>query len=463
MRIKSLTELREVDERTLVFNPVGLGGRMRPEDSTEYQQQVVARYGLVPTVTDATRQSFEQLRTIYAYGVLCYEIFTLVEDRALLVFEQALRDRFVDFHHGKVTFVDPRTGKTQELAATSYEQVFEFVSGNRKWELQIGGGPETMVFNGMLAGLRQWARRTGLLRGQRNRAVEHAITLLRDGVAHPNSYTLTTPVDAATTISDLAEIINHLWGSATPGGRLYPAPVHRTIIAVIWHQDGNQVMAGAATADPEAADHHQIDTEHAADDDASESGGEQDDDWTCVLMRGVLHDRDLLHFDAMYETARYPSEWLWGPGNTRDAMAWLAAQQPSGDEVDVLDRLFFLRYHDSLLYLPRSPDVAAAVTDDQRPGIWYVIRADSPDHAFNHMRQVLAGGYGCDLQGQCRQCPAEIVRAGSWEDAMNVLRANGVQVARREVPDIRVPCRMGWPRCNRILGNGSWDIPEEER
>jgi hypothetical protein len=33
------------------------------------------------------------------------------------------------------------------------------------------------------------------------------------------------PADAARTISDLAEIINQFWGSATPGGRLYPAPI----------------------------------------------------------------------------------------------------------------------------------------------------------------------------------------------------------------------------------------------
>ena len=46
---------------------------------------------------------------------------------------------------------------------------------------------------------------------------------------------------------------------------------------------------------------------------------------------------------------------------------------------------------------------------------------------------------------------------------MSLLAARGVQVSRRHVPDVRVPSRMGWPRCNRILGNGSWDIPEEEQ
>lgn len=77
-----------------------------------------------------------------------------------------------------------------------------------------------------------------------------------------------------------------------------------------------------------------------------------------ALVRGVPHDRDLLHFDAKYETARNPAEWLWGPGSGRDAVAWLAREHPPDDEVDLLDRIFLLRYHAPLLYLPRNPDLA---------------------------------------------------------------------------------------------------------
>jgi hypothetical protein len=47
MIIKSLSELQEADERTMRFHPLGLGGHMRPEDSAEFQQQVIARYQLV--------------------------------------------------------------------------------------------------------------------------------------------------------------------------------------------------------------------------------------------------------------------------------------------------------------------------------------------------------------------------------------------------------------------------------
>ena len=48
MYIKSLAELREADERTLQFNPVGLGGRMRPEGSAAFQPQGVGAPGPPP-------------------------------------------------------------------------------------------------------------------------------------------------------------------------------------------------------------------------------------------------------------------------------------------------------------------------------------------------------------------------------------------------------------------------------
>ena len=454
VNIEPLSELQKPDDRTLHFGPYGLGGTMRPEDSAEFQQRVVARHQLVPAVADGTRQTFEQLKTIYAYGVLCYDIFTVVHDHALLVFEQALRDRFIHFHRGAVTFAEPRTGREQQITADRYEQVLEFIAGHRRWQLRVGPGGGTVEFNGMLGGLWEWARRAGLVRGQRNRGTERALSNLRNFVAHPTSYHLITPADAANTIADLAEIINHLWGSATPGGRLYPAPTPRTTIALMWSKEGSEVRSVVMAGLPAdlTADEDKLSAEDAA---------QEQDDWTYILVRGVANDWDLLHFDAQYETARFPSEWLWGPGSARDAIAWLRQNQPADDEVEILDRPFLIRFHDDLLYLPQSPGVAAGIPDDDRPGIWYLVRADSPLDAFNHLRQALAGGFGCTTEERCPQCPVEIISAGSWHETMDSLASTGLTVGKREVPDVRVPSRMGGIRCNRILGSGSWDIPDQ--
>ncbi len=85
----------------------------------------MAQFELAPQVAEGTRNSFEALRTAFARGLFCYEIFTLVNDRGLLVFEQALRDRFIDHHKGTVTFVDPRDGSQHPVGAAKYQQMHD--------------------------------------------------------------------------------------------------------------------------------------------------------------------------------------------------------------------------------------------------------------------------------------------------------------------------------------------------
>jgi hypothetical protein len=198
--------------------------------------------------------------------VFCYAIFTLVNDRGLLVFEQALRDRFVDHHKGTVTFVDPRDGSQHAVGAVTYQQMYDVVRKNRRWRLLLDDG-QTMVFNGMLGDLRTWARRLGLLCGQRNRVIEQAIANLRNMAAHPD-YHLTTPVDAARTLSELAEIIDHLWAVATPGGRLYPAPIRREVVVMAWNATGTELHMALADGLSDAAD-------------------PDDQPWRCAVVRAV--------------------------------------------------------------------------------------------------------------------------------------------------------------------------------
>lgn len=38
MEVRSLDELREADERTLPFGPLGLGGKLKPQDAAEFQE-----------------------------------------------------------------------------------------------------------------------------------------------------------------------------------------------------------------------------------------------------------------------------------------------------------------------------------------------------------------------------------------------------------------------------------------
>ncbi len=437
MEIRSLEELRRVDERTPRFAPLGLatGGKLRPEDAAVYQQEVISHAELVPAVAEGTRTAFGRLRSLHAYGVLSYDIFTVADDLAHLVIEQALRDRFVEFHEGVVPFKDAR-GMVHEVTAASFDALYREIHKEsrlrkpERWRLRLRSTGELIYFDGMLDSLLRWARGEGLLRGQRNRWREPALKRLRDFVAHGSGGHLVTPVDSALTISDAAEIINHLWGSATPGGRLYPAPIQREIQVVAW-SPGGSVMSGLASSympDPQF------------------SG------WTYVLVRAVLHDAGLRRLDALYETTTYPCDLLWGPGTWEDASAWLHEERPTNDEVEVLDRLFLFQRHTGRLYLPRSPDVAAGLAEEERQGTWYLVRADFPADAVTHARNVIAGQCSSD-RGSCGQCAAEAVGTGTWQEMIDIAVSTGITINPRQPLDAKVPSIMGWPRYFEVPGD----------
>lgn len=416
MQFKSWDQLREPDMRALHFTPWGLGAAMPPEDNLEYLQKMLATFELAPQVAEGTRRSFERLRSMTPYGILNYEIFTAVSDLALLTIEQALRDRFLEEHRGTVVFIDP-TGEPRPFQVTTYEDVHRQAqkksTANAKalkraaaqgapapalWELQVGSG--SMRFDGMLASLREWARRLGLLRGQRNRNAERMLTKLRNFVAHPANYNLGTPVEALSMLSELAEIINQLWGQATPGGRLYPAPVPRDVAAFAWR--GGEFLSMRAE-----------NLQHAAD---------LDEGYQFALALAVIdrrcHDPHLPQFDSRYETTAFPVDLLWGPGTRTQAMHWLQEHQPQPDEVDHLDRLFALRATDGHLSMPMRPEIAAALPPRDREGLWYLVRADYPTDAFTHARNLNDGAPRCAADGPCHTCHAETVATGTFTDTI---------------------------------------------
>jgi hypothetical protein len=106
--IKTFAELTTPDQRTLRFTPLGLStmGLMQAEAAAEFQQQVIADSDLHPDVAEGTRNSFERIRTLHSYGILCYEAFTVAEDLAWLLLEQALRERFIDFFSGSIPLIN---------------------------------------------------------------------------------------------------------------------------------------------------------------------------------------------------------------------------------------------------------------------------------------------------------------------------------------------------------------------
>jgi hypothetical protein len=395
MQIKTLEELQCADERALAFTPMGLG-HMEAADAAEYQQQVVSSIELAADVAPATRRAFERLRTAYAHGVLCYEIYTLVHDHALLIVEQALRDRLMEHYDNAITFVT-KQGETKTIETDDYEEVFQACSG--KWHLLVGDDGPPLQFNGMLPNLTAWARRVGYFRGQQNRRQEEVHGDLRNMVAHGSPH-LTKPIEAASELRAAAEIINQLWGEPTTDGKYYPAPKPRHLIAIGWSDAGGI---------------QRLDAHHLATDPSVHQ------DRKYIIVKAVADDSGLWDFNSLYEMTSYPAEWLWGPGTVDDAVAWMQATDPVVNDQDHLDRVFAIRTDDGYLYAPQRPEIAAAAVDLEQAGEWFVVRADHPSHARVHIRNRLTTE-DCQEDGPCKWCSAELLAHGTYSEVGEVLR-----------------------------------------
>jgi hypothetical protein len=424
-----LDELRRFDTTVRPLVPSGAS----EEQATEHLQRYVAHLDLAAGVPDGLRASYERLRTTYAYGVLYYDFYTIVHDLARLLPEQALRERFIIDHPDGAVFRHT-SGDERTLTADSYENLHEQIrrlNRQRGWKLELGSGG-VMYFDGMLTALTEWAREESLLHGQRNRRVENLLADMRNRVAHPTSYHRTMPGDAAHAIADSAEIVNRLWGHSGQG-RMYPAPRRREIMIVGWAE----AVAYAMHPDVELPGHVNTSTI----------------DWVVVKADP---DDDVLSFDALYETTRTPIELLWGPGSLADARHGVATNKPHADEVGLLDRSFLVRYHESRVELPRSPEIAAGLAEtEMSSGEWILITADSPLEVFHHARQLLARGHGCAPSGYCKQCAVNTVARGGLADVMATIKT---PVSPRIAPDLRVPGMRGWPRWNEVI-EGSEDTP----
>lgn len=428
MEIKTLAELTTPDPLTLRFTPSGfsMGGTMKPESSAQFQQQSIAAYDLHSSVAENTRKSFERLRILHSHGVLFYEAFAIAADLSWLVMEQSFRECFVAHYDGVIPFKSS-SGEEDRLSVQNFDEVYEAVNRGKfrtnSWNLVIKSTNETMKFRGNLTHLQTWARKEGLLHGQRNRGMERIQRDKRNSVAHAN-YQVTTPFVSARAISDLSEIINRLWGHSTPGGRLYPAPLTREVLVVAWDdsQDGSNLtqfrgdqLVGCLT--------------------------EFDDgkNWTFLVIRGVFDD-DQMEFDAQFERTKFPSELLWGPGKKEDALAWLQTDQPAGDTVQYLDRLFAFRINDGKVSLPRRPEVALALPLGYQAGRWLLIQADFPNDAFAHARHIKDGKL-CEKVESIPVCDVQDIFDGGWQGMVDKLSAEYKLAEPTELSRARVPPR----------------------
>lgn len=417
-----LAHLQAPDPRTLAFTPwgLGVGVAMRAEDAASMWAGEAARLRLADDVAEGTRRVFAELVEYLPYGLLHYPLFTLIHDRALFVLEQALRDRFVEYHRrehaGLVTL--HHNGRDYATRVDTYGDV-----GARARKLgrgttiavqAPGRGRSAMPFNGSLNALILWARELELLSGQRSAVAEDSIRKLRNNVAHPEGSHTLWPGHVLVTLRDLAEIINHLWGHSTPGGRLYPGPVERQTVALAWSQNGDSCAALAHNlADPGDWDGYT----HFA-----------------LVMATWPGPTDLHEYDSRFEATAAPVDYLWGPGSRQAALRYLESNPPSCDTATMLERQFLVRVEPDRIWRAMRPELAAALAGNTTSGNWHLVRADTPAGALAHIRTLVAGG-ACTAARTCPACHAGNLASGPLTSVLSEVQVDAAVLP----PDFRLP------------------------
>lgn len=402
MELISFEQLVSPDERSLRFTPLGFstGGVMTPEECLMHHQATIEDANLVAEVPEPVRRNFERFRTVHSHGVLLYDLFTLVDDFCVLVLEQALGHRLIEHFSGELPLMNAR-GDVHPLKVAWFEEIHAamYAKGGShyrgKWSLPGAGNGDPFHFTGGFRNLIKWARTEGLLRGQVNRQIEQSLLDRRNRAAHPTGHHLVGPVDSAPTIRDTAEIINHLWGSDTENGRLYPTPRERDVLAISWTKSQDSWSTTLA---------HNL---SANDDDGS----------TYLLVRGSFQDEHLLAFASDFETTLFPTELLWGPGTLAAAVDWLKDERPQPDRIGHLDRPFLVEVKEGQTQKPRSPESAAALPrDPDSNSHWHLLLADYPHAALHHVRTMVSDPE--HREKVCLACNTETLAAGKFSEVM---------------------------------------------
>lgn len=372
--------LRAVAKPTLHFGPLGLGGPMPPERCLDLLNEEMAALTLPAEVPTEVRNPWDCLRELYVDGLFAYQNFTRVERDAPRILEVALKVRFLDHYRRAIPVVVARVEAIKSVR--TFNDVDALFGGRGGAErITLAGHPR---FNASLASMVRWARSEGYFYGQRNRVREEMTVAIRNRLVHSEFDLIVAPPDALRTMSEIYQMIRRLWRHDTPGRDAYPGPARRSPWVV-----GFGPLEGEGTWFP-------IELIPEAD------ARERDKRTWFVLMAA---DREQpLHWRSGFEVTASPIDRLWGPG-TWDALVPAVAKQIaswSDDDVEILDRLFYVRVRNGVVEPSRAAKQLVGVTS--APGErWYVVRADDPRAATAHVGRLVAGT--CNrVRGWCSTC-----------------------------------------------------------
>jgi hypothetical protein len=372
--------MRSVAPQTLHFTPWGLGGAISPEAWMEIARAEMDAMPLPPEVPPEVGGPWAKLQRLYCSGLFDYEAFTHVARDAHRVLEIALKMCFLEHYQRRIPVT--ADGRLEVRDVRSFDDVFALLgSGSRKGGHRLQGHPR---FDASLNSLMVWAREERYFYGQRNRVREEVTVEIRNYLVHSEFDLVEAPPEALRTLSSLYQMILRLWGYNTPGYDLYPGPIRRSpwLLGVGVNELRYVWLPLAGMSGVPQSERHDL-------------------MWYVLL---ASETERLSEWTPGFATTATPVGPLWGPGSWQQMEAAVAAHESSwcDDEIEVLDRIFYVRVRGGIVEHARSADQLAGVPDAAEDR-WYAVRADHPHGAVNHVARLVAGTC-VQAQGWCAQC-----------------------------------------------------------
>jgi len=128
---------------------------------------------------------------------------------------------------------------------------------------------------------------------------------------------------------------------------------------------------------------------------------------------------DVHQFDTRFEATSLPCDLLWGPGSLSEAVSWLKDAQPTGDEIQYLDRPYLVRVRADRVDLPRRPRVAAAMGHE--PGDLCTSSVPIPVGRLRARAQSRTAGHCGPTAARLVECPVCAVTTWATGDLADVL------------------------------------------
>jgi hypothetical protein len=127
VEIKPYAQLIAPDPRNSRFGFMAarVGGGFDVEVAAQVVQGRVSYIQISSDVPETLVASLDRVRRIFSYGLFDYELFTAAREAAILLLEQALRERFVTLYGGVITLVNVKADKEQHLQVSHFDAVYD--------------------------------------------------------------------------------------------------------------------------------------------------------------------------------------------------------------------------------------------------------------------------------------------------------------------------------------------------